>query len=139
MCYFISAALGPAVLLHSEVWRKRVDAWSERVQSHQENLISYLIVIRIAPLPPHWMVNVVAPHLGISMWHFWISTFLGKSVMTWLRDLSWKNRSDPVTAFSHRYRRSHLHSHPNRNYVGSNDEHERFPFDQLAKWSRTWR
>ncbi|GAA5877696.1 hypothetical protein JCM16303_000207 [Sporobolomyces ruberrimus] len=77
LCYFISSALGPAVLLHSEVWRKRVDAWSERVQGHQENLISYLIVIRIAPLPPHWMVNVVAPHLGISMWTFWLSTFLG--------------------------------------------------------------
>ncbi|GAA6009489.1 hypothetical protein JCM11491_003576 [Sporobolomyces phaffii] len=77
LCYFISAALGPAVLLHSEVWRKRVDAWSDRVQSHQENLVSYLIVIRIAPLPPHWMVNVVAPHLGISMWTFWLSTFLG--------------------------------------------------------------
>ncbi|GAA6061747.1 hypothetical protein JCM10212_000480 [Sporobolomyces blumeae] len=77
LCYFISAALGPAVLLHSEVWQKRVDAWTERVQSHRENLVSYLIVIRIAPLPPHWVVNVVAPHLGISMWTFWISTFLG--------------------------------------------------------------
>ncbi|KAL8277165.1 hypothetical protein RQP46_010413 [Phenoliferia psychrophenolica] len=33
--------------------------------------------LRIAPLPPHWVVNVVAPHLGISIWHFWISTFLG--------------------------------------------------------------
>ncbi|GAA5905757.1 TVP38/TMEM64 family protein [Sporobolomyces salmoneus] len=84
LCYFISAALGPAVLLHSEVWRKRVDAWSERVRSHQENLISYLIVIRIAPLPPHWMVNVVAPHLGISMWHFWISTFLGIAGVTYI-------------------------------------------------------
>ncbi|GAA5960492.1 hypothetical protein JCM3765_003654 [Sporobolomyces pararoseus] len=84
LCYFISAALGPAVLLHSEVWRKRVDAWSERVQGHQENLISYLIVIRIAPLPPHWMVNVVAPHLGISMWHFWISTFLGIAGVTYI-------------------------------------------------------
>ncbi|GAA5939681.1 TVP38/TMEM64 family protein [Sporobolomyces koalae] len=77
LCYFISAALGPAVLTNSEVWRKRVDAWSDRVQSHRENLVSYLIVIRIAPLPPHWVVNVVAPHLGISMWTFWISTFLG--------------------------------------------------------------
>ncbi|KAL8277164.1 hypothetical protein RQP46_010412 [Phenoliferia psychrophenolica] len=35
------------------------------------------IVPQIAPLPPHWVVNVVAPHPGISIWHFWISTFLG--------------------------------------------------------------
>ncbi|GAA5883778.1 hypothetical protein JCM1840_004735 [Sporobolomyces johnsonii] len=77
LCYLLSAALGPAVLLRSEVWQKRVEAWTERVQSHRENLISYLIVLRIAPLPPHWVVNVVAPHLGISIWTFWISTFLG--------------------------------------------------------------
>ncbi|GAA5920739.1 hypothetical protein JCM6882_003041, partial [Rhodosporidiobolus microsporus] len=31
----------------------------------------------IAPLPPHWVVNVLAPHLGITIWTFWISTFLG--------------------------------------------------------------
>ncbi|KAK4055366.1 hypothetical protein OIO90_003204 [Microbotryomycetes sp. JL221] len=77
LCYFISAALGPAILLNSEKWQKRIEAWTDRVRDHQENLVSYLIVLRIAPLPPHWVVNVVAPHLGISIWHFWISTFFG--------------------------------------------------------------
>lgn len=32
---------------------------------------------RIAPLPPHWVVNVVAPHLGIGVLPFWASTFFG--------------------------------------------------------------
>ncbi|GAA5945274.1 hypothetical protein JCM3775_007418 [Rhodotorula graminis] len=77
LCYLMSAALGPAVLRNSEVWRERVEAWTDRVAKHDSNLVSYLIVLRIAPLPPHWMVNVVAPHLGISVWKFWLSTFLG--------------------------------------------------------------
>ncbi|SCV70298.1 BQ2448_1692 [Microbotryum intermedium] len=77
LCYFISQALGPAVLLNSEKWQRRVDAWTARVSKHNDNLISYLIVLRIAPLPPHWVVNVVAPHLGISVYKFWISTFFG--------------------------------------------------------------
>ncbi|GAA5863299.1 hypothetical protein JCM8547_002891 [Rhodosporidiobolus lusitaniae] len=77
LCYLMSSALGPAVLLHSEVWQRRVDAWTTRVAEHRSNLVSYLIVLRIAPLPPHWVVNVVAPHLGISIWTFWISTFFG--------------------------------------------------------------
>ncbi|GAA6026109.1 hypothetical protein JCM10207_006238 [Rhodosporidiobolus poonsookiae] len=77
LCYLMSAALGPAVLLHSEVWQRRVDAWTERVNKHRANMISYLVILRIAPLPPHWVVNVVAPHLGIPIWTFWISTFLG--------------------------------------------------------------
>ncbi|KAI5476716.1 SNARE associated Golgi protein [Pseudohyphozyma bogoriensis] len=77
LCYLISQQLGPAILLNSEKWQKRVEKWTERIAEHNDNLISYLIVLRIAPLPPHWVVNVVAPHLGISIWTFWISTFFG--------------------------------------------------------------
>ncbi|POY76189.1 hypothetical protein BMF94_0709 [Rhodotorula taiwanensis] len=77
LCYFLSAALGPAVLSHSEVWQRRIDRWAERIKEHDQNLISYLIVLRIAPLPPHWVVNIAAYHVGISPWKFWLSTFLG--------------------------------------------------------------
>ncbi|GAA5961177.1 hypothetical protein JCM10213_001413, partial [Rhodosporidiobolus nylandii] len=76
-CYLMSALLGPAVLLHSEVWQRRVEAWSERVKEHRANLISYLVILRIAPLPPHWVVNCLAYHMGIDLWTFWISTALG--------------------------------------------------------------
>jgi hypothetical protein len=40
-------------------------------------MISFLIVLRIAPLPPHWALNILAPHVGISIPIFWISTALG--------------------------------------------------------------
>jgi hypothetical protein len=40
-------------------------------------MISFLIVLRIAPLPPHWVINILAPHVGISIPVFWISTALG--------------------------------------------------------------
>jgi len=48
----MSAALGPAVLRHSEVWRERVDAWTERIAKHESNLVSYLIVLRCVPSLP---------------------------------------------------------------------------------------
>lgn len=38
---------------------------------------SYLILLRIAPLPPHWVLNLVAPHMGINLFTFWGSTALG--------------------------------------------------------------
>ncbi|KAJ1307346.1 hypothetical protein OPQ81_001452 [Rhizoctonia solani] len=76
LCYLISAALGPA-LLAVPSWRARLDSWSEKIESQRENLMSYLIVIRIAPFPPHWVVNVLCPHVGIGIPRFWISTFLG--------------------------------------------------------------
>ena len=76
LCYLISAALGPA-LLTLPTWKAKLDKWASKIQDNKENMISFLIILRIAPLPPHWVVNVVCPHVGISIVPFWISTFLG--------------------------------------------------------------
>jgi uncharacterized membrane protein YdjX (TVP38/TMEM64 family) len=76
LCYLISAALGPALLTLPK-WKARLDKWSDKIESQKDNIISFLIVLRIAPLPPHWVVNVLCPHLGIGVVPFWISTFLG--------------------------------------------------------------
>lgn len=76
LCYLISAALGPALLTIPK-WKSKLDKWSEKIQAQKDNIISFLIVLRIAPLPPHWVVNIICPHVGIGIIPFWISTFLG--------------------------------------------------------------
>jgi uncharacterized membrane protein YdjX (TVP38/TMEM64 family) len=76
LCYLISAALGPALLTLPK-WKARLDKWADKIQTQRDNLISFLIVLRIAPLPPHWVVNVICPHVGIGIVPFWISTFFG--------------------------------------------------------------
>jgi len=76
LCYLLSAAFGPALLTLPK-WRERLDRWSEKVESQRSNILSFMIVIRIAPLPPHWVVNVLCPHLRIGLVPFWISTFFG--------------------------------------------------------------
>ena len=76
LCYLISAALGPALLTLPK-WKAKLDVWSQKIEAQKENIISFLIVLRIAPLPPHWVVNVICPHVGIGIIPFWISTFFG--------------------------------------------------------------
>jgi uncharacterized membrane protein YdjX (TVP38/TMEM64 family) len=76
LCYLISAALGPALLTLPK-WKAVLDKWATKIRANKENMISFLIVLRIAPLPPHWVVNVVCPHVGIGIIPFWISTALG--------------------------------------------------------------
>lgn len=76
LCYLISAALGPALLTLPK-WKTLMDKWAHKIQDNKENVISYLIVVRIAPLPPHWVVNVICPHVGIGLIPFWTSTALG--------------------------------------------------------------
>lgn len=76
LCYLISAALGPALLTLPK-WKAIMDKWATKISANKENMISFLIVLRIAPLPPHWVVNVVCPHVGIGIVPFWFSTALG--------------------------------------------------------------
>ncbi|KAH8100164.1 oxalate transporter [Cristinia sonorae] len=76
LCYAISAALGPALLTMPK-FKSKFDVWSNKIQSQKDNIISFLIVLRIAPFPPHWVVNVLCPHLGIGVIPFWVSTWLG--------------------------------------------------------------
>lgn len=76
LCYLISAALGPALLTLPK-WKSKLDKWSDKIEAQKDNIISFLIVLRIAPLPPHWVVNVICPHVGIGIIPFWTSTFLG--------------------------------------------------------------
>jgi len=76
LCYLLSAALGPAILTLPR-WKDRLEKWSDKVRAQRENIVSFLIVLRIAPLPPHWVVNIICPHVGIGLVPFWISTFLG--------------------------------------------------------------
>ena len=76
LCYLISAALGPALLTLPK-WKALMDKWAIKIKENKDNMISFLIVLRIAPLPPHWVVNVVCPHVGIGIVPFWVSTALG--------------------------------------------------------------
>lgn len=76
LCYLISAAFGPALLTIPR-WKSHLDKWTVKLTSHKDNVVSFLIVLRIAPLPPHWVINVLCPHVGIGLVPFWISTWLG--------------------------------------------------------------
>jgi len=76
LCYLISSALGPALLTLPK-WKAKLDKWATKIRENKENIISFLIVLRIMPLPPHWVINVVCPHVGIGIVPFWVSTALG--------------------------------------------------------------
>ncbi|KAJ7903707.1 hypothetical protein B0H14DRAFT_2666053 [Mycena olivaceomarginata] len=65
LCYLISDALGPALLTIPK-WKAMLDKWARKIQQNQDNMISFLIVLRIAPLPPHWALNILAPHMTSS-------------------------------------------------------------------------
>ena len=87
LCYILSAILAPP-LLALPFYRARVETWRIKIMGDPkkgkevswDGVLAFLIVLRIAPFPPHWVANFVAPHLGISMLLFFSSVFIGKSL-----------------------------------------------------------
>ncbi|WWD19642.1 hypothetical protein CI109_104104 [Kwoniella shandongensis] len=83
-CYTLSSLLAPP-LLTLPFYRARVETWRTKImgdpkkgkQVTWDGVFAFLIVLRIAPFPPHWVANFVSPHLGIGPILFWASCFIG--------------------------------------------------------------
>ncbi len=79
-----SATLGATLLFFAvrtalgEWLAKRASGWVERMsQGFQENAFSYLLTLRLTPLFPFWVVNIVPALLNVSAKTFIMATFIG--------------------------------------------------------------
>lgn len=76
LCFLLSWHVG-AILRAMPRWQHRVEAWKTTTQQYHHHMLSYLTMLRMMPVPPHFLVNIMAPHLGIPLPIFWWSTLLG--------------------------------------------------------------
>jgi uncharacterized membrane protein YdjX (TVP38/TMEM64 family) len=58
--------------------RERAGPWLQRMQAgFNENALSYLLVLRLVPAFPFWIVNIVPAFLGVRLRDYAIATFFG--------------------------------------------------------------
>ncbi|CAG8538227.1 16925_t:CDS:2 [Dentiscutata heterogama] len=74
-CYLLSKAYGKSFV--KSRFRSKLDAWSRQLDKHSHHLLNYMIIVRISPLPPHWFINIAAPHVGVPLIPFFLGTFFG--------------------------------------------------------------
>ncbi|KAI9299991.1 hypothetical protein BJ944DRAFT_171541, partial [Cunninghamella echinulata] len=55
----------------------RIAKWNEQLVNHKKHMFNYMIILRIAPFPPNWTINLGSPHLGVPLSSFFWGTFLG--------------------------------------------------------------
>jgi len=80
----ISATLGATALFSmaktalGDALRARAGAWLPRLEAgFKEHALSYLIVLRLVPIFPFFVINLVPAFLGVSLWTFVLGTFVG--------------------------------------------------------------
>jgi len=56
---------------------ERVHSWSLTVERHRDNLLNYIIFLRVTPFLPNWFINITSPVLGVPIVPFFVGTFIG--------------------------------------------------------------
>ncbi|KAJ9591049.1 hypothetical protein L9F63_027742, partial [Diploptera punctata] len=51
--------------------------WSITVNKHRENLLNYIIFLRVTPFLPNWFINIASPIIDVPLFKFWLGTFIG--------------------------------------------------------------
>ena len=76
-CYLLSYLAGRPLV--QKYIPDRAEEWAKKVehQNEQNNILSYIIFLRITPFLPNWFINLVSPIIGVKLFPFWIGTFFG--------------------------------------------------------------
>ena len=47
------------------------------MSAHKDNMLFYIIFLRITPFLPNWLINIAAPIVSVALAPFFFGTFLG--------------------------------------------------------------
>jgi len=76
---FLAARAGLAGLI------ARAGPWIRRFEAgFRDNALNYLLVLRLIPIFPFWLVNLVAGAVGLSLWVYLLGTFIGIIPVTFI-------------------------------------------------------
>ncbi|XP_050729896.1 transmembrane protein 41B-like isoform X3 [Eriocheir sinensis] len=74
-CYLLSYLVGRPIVL--KYLPDRTKSWQEKVDKQRDNLLFYIIFLRITPFLPNWFINITSPIINVPLWPFWLGTFIG--------------------------------------------------------------
>ncbi|XP_050362684.1 transmembrane protein 41 homolog [Nymphalis io] len=75
LCFFLSNLLGKKLV--RKFFPERAAQWSKAVTKHKNNLLNYIIFLRVTPFLPNWFINMSAPVIGVPLVPFALGTFIG--------------------------------------------------------------
>jgi len=74
-CYLLFYLVGTNLV--RKYFPQRVESWATVVHKHKDNLLNYIIFLRITPFLPNWFINIASPVINVPISTFFIGSFLG--------------------------------------------------------------
>ncbi|KAK3923295.1 Transmembrane protein 41A [Frankliniella fusca] len=74
-CYTLSATCGKEVV--ENYFPNQLKSFQEKVQKNSHQLLYYLLFLRMFPMSPNWLINVIAPLVGVPLPLFFFTVLFG--------------------------------------------------------------
>ena len=74
-CYFLSAMVGHGLV--KKYCPERLKSWKAQIGRHHDDMLWYIMFLRITPFLPNWFINLASPVIGVRLMPFFWGTFLG--------------------------------------------------------------
>ncbi|KAH9318199.1 hypothetical protein KI387_019968, partial [Taxus chinensis] len=74
-CYFLSKLIGRPIA--SSLWPEKLRYFRAEVAKRRENLLNYMLFLRITPTLPNTFINVASPIVDVPYHIFFLATFFG--------------------------------------------------------------
>ncbi|XP_026280056.2 transmembrane protein 41A [Frankliniella occidentalis] len=74
-CYILSATCGKEVV--QDNFPNQLKNFQEKVEKNSHQLLYYLLFLRMFPMSPNWLINVIAPLVGVPLPLFFFTVLFG--------------------------------------------------------------
>lgn len=74
-CYMLSSTCGRDVV--QKYFPNQLKNFQEKVQKNSHQLLYYLLFLRMFPMSPNWLINVIAPLVGVPLPLFFSTVLFG--------------------------------------------------------------
>ncbi|CAH0382374.1 unnamed protein product [Bemisia tabaci] len=74
-CYLISAHFGRELI--GQLFSGKIQYFQTLVQQNEQNLTFFLLLLRMFPMTPNWLINIASPLVGIPLQQFVFTACIG--------------------------------------------------------------
>ncbi|ORX91835.1 hypothetical protein K493DRAFT_227031 [Basidiobolus meristosporus CBS 931.73] len=75
LCYYIFYFAGGDILEY--YIPRHLSKIRGQIEENRSSMFLYLLTIRLFPLTPYWLINIVSPFVGVPVWVFFLTCMLG--------------------------------------------------------------
>ncbi|KAI3631493.1 hypothetical protein MIR68_010376 [Amoeboaphelidium protococcarum] len=81
LSYMLSWLFLSEIIERISFLKRQVSKFKSQVETARKSndLLTYLLFIRMFPFTPNWLVNIASPHVDVPVWPFFISMLIGTS------------------------------------------------------------